>query len=504
MVENGKACMSYKGAELMFLNVDRHNQNKVAIKDDSGYTLTYADITRTIEEFNELNLSRSIIFCLCENCAGALVGYLAFENNKQVPLLLSAGMDEELRCNLDAVYTPTYYWLPDRMVAELGGEKVYAAYGYTLMKTTNEPYPINEKLSLLLTTSGSTGSPKLVRHKYGNLESNAKNVAKVFSWTVDEVGICDLPMNYTMGLNVINSHLVVGASVLMVKSNLMDPDFWEFIAANGGTSFCGVPFSYEVMRRVGFDKMNLPKLYTLAEGGGKLTDKMFKWMAMFAKNSGKRFCATFGTSETSARMAFLDPEMALEKTGSIGKAIPDGELFLLDEVVNEDSTVTGELGYRGPNVTMGYALCKEDLMKDDVFCGEYHTGDIAMRDEDGYYFIIGRKGRFLKLFGLRVSLDEMERILKTQYPNVDFVCTGDDKRMNIFMTDKNFENQIIPFISKKTKLHNSAFRVYVIDEIPRNDYGKVRFTELKKIEEKGFNERDRDAQKGNGLSEDEI
>ena len=61
-----------------------------------------------------------------------------------------------------------------------------------------------------------------------------------------------------------------------------------------------------------------------------------------------------------------------------------------------------------------------------------------------------------------------------------------------------------PFISKKTKLHNSAFRVYVIDEIPRNDYGKVRFTELKKIEEKGFNERDRDAQKGNGLSEDEI
>ena len=465
----------------MFLNVDKHNQNKIAIKDDSGYSLTYADICKTIEEFDALNLPRSVIFCLCENCAGALVGYMAFENNKQVPLLLSVGLDEGLRNNMESMYAPSYYWMPERKVGGIIGEKIYAAYGYVLLKTNYEPYPLNEKLSMLLTTSGSTGSPKLVRHKYGNLEANAKNVAKVFSWTVDEVGICDLPMNYTMGLNVINSHLAVGASVLMVKANLMDPDFWKFIKINGGTSFCGVPFSYEVMRRVGFDKMDLPELYTLAEGGGKLTDKMFKWIATYAQNSGKRFCATFGTSETSARMAFLDPELALEKVGSIGKAIPNGELFLLDEVVNEDGTVTGELGYRGANVTMGYALNREDLIKDDEFCGEYHTGDIAKRDADGFYFIIGRKGRFLKLFGLRVSLDETERLLKTQYPNTDSVCTGDDKQMNIFTANAVLKNEIIPFISRKTSLHNSAFRVFILDEIPRNDYGKVKFAELEKI-----------------------
>lgn len=465
----------------MFLNVDKHNQNKIAIKDDSGYSLTYADICKTIEEFDALNLPRSVIFCLCENCAGALVGYMAFENNRQVPLLLSVGLDEGLRNNMESMYAPSYYWMPERKVGGIIGEKIYAAYGYVLLKTNYEPYPLNEKLSMLLTTSGSTGSPKLVRHKYGNLEANAKNVAKVFSWTVDEVGICDLPMNYTMGLNVINSHLAVGASVLMVKANLMDPDFWKFIKINGGTSFCGVPFSYEVMRRVGFDKMDLPELYTLAEGGGKLTDKMFKWIATYAQNSGKRFCATFGTSETSARMAFLDPELALEKVGSIGKAIPNGELFLLDEVVNEDGTVTGELGYRGANVTMGYALNREDLIKDDEFCGEYHTGDIAKRDADGFYFIIGRKGRFLKLFGLRVSLDETEQLLKTQYPNTDFVCTGDDKQMNIFTANAVLKNEIIPFISRKTSLHNSAFRVFILDEIPRNDYGKVKFAELEKI-----------------------
>ena len=465
----------------MFLNLDKHEQTKVAIRDDSGYTLTYHEVCDVIHKFDILKLSRSVVFCLCENCAGSLVGYLAFENNGQVPLLLSANMDEGLRTNLDQTYLPSYYWVPERKVKDITGEKLFSAYGYVLLQTDNKPYPLHEKLSMLLTTSGSTGSPKLVRHKYGNLEANAANVAKVFSWTVEENGICDLPMNYTMGLNVINSYLVIGASVLMVKANLMDPDFWSFIKENEGTSFCGVPFSYEVMRRVGFDKMDLPKLYTLAEGGGKLTDKMFKWIAAFCKNSGKRFCATFGTSETSARLAFLNPALALEKIGSIGKPIPNGEMFLLDEVKNEDGSATGELGYRGPNVTMGYALCREDLLKDDEFCGEYHTGDIAKRDAEGYYFIIGRKGRFLKLFGLRVSLDETERILKTQYPASDFVCTGDDKRMNIFTTSGELKDQIVPFISEKTNIHNSAFKLYVIDEIPRNEYGKVKFAVLEEI-----------------------
>ena len=468
----------------MFLNVDKHNQSKIAIKDDSGYCLTYADICSTIEVFKKLNLPRAVVFCLCENCAGSLVGYIAFENNKQVPLLLSAELDKGLRSNLETIYTPSYYWVPERKEQEIKGKRILCAYGYVLLETKYNPYPLNTKLSMLLTTSGSTGSPKLVRHKYGNLEANAENVAKVFSWSVDENGICDLPMNYTMGLNVINNHLVVGASVLMVKTSLMDPDFWEFIKTNEGTNFCGVPFSYEIMRRVGFDKMELPKLYTLAEGGGKLTDRMFEWIATYAKKTGKRFCATFGTSETSARISFLDPEKALEKIGSIGKAIPCGELFLLDEAGNDDGTITGELGYRGPNVTMGYALCREDLMKDDEFCGEYHTGDIAKKDVDGYYFIIGRKGRFLKLFGLRVSLDETERILKTQYPNVDFVCTGDDKKMNIFSTGSEQKDSVIPYISRKTNLHKSAFRLIIVDKIPRNEYGKVKFAELDKIANK--------------------
>ena len=465
----------------MFLNIDHHDKNRIAIKDDSGHSLTYGDVCTVVNEFINLELPRCVVFCLCENSAGSLIGTIALENNGQVPLLISAKLDKELRENLGTTYCPSYYWAPEDMAGDIVGEIIFSIYGYVLIQTKYVPYALNEKLSLLLTTSGSTGSAKLVRHKYGNLEANAENVAKVFGWTADNRGICDLPMNYTMGLNVITSHLYAGASVLMIKANLMDPNFWQYIKENRGTDFCGVPFSYEIMRRIGFDKMDLPDLHTLAEGGGKLTDKMFTWVASYAKNNGKRFFATFGTSETSARISWLDPDLALEKVGSIGKAIPNGELFLIDETVSEDGKVTGELGYRGPNVTMGYAQCMDDLQKDDEFFGEYHTGDIAVRDQDGFYFIIGRKGRFLKVFGLRVSLDECERLLKTQFPGSDFVCTGDDRCMNIYFTDKNAENLIIRYISEKTNLHASAFRVIYVEKIPRNEYGKIQFSQLAEI-----------------------
>ena len=466
----------------MFLNIDQIDSSRLAILDDSGQRLTYGDAVRIVERFKALNLPRCVVFNMCENSAGSLLGYLAFESNGQIPLMLAAALDKGLLSNLDRTYTPAYYWMPKANISPAGRKEdvLLEVCGYVLVKTEHPIYPVDDRLSMLLTTSGSTGSPKLVRHKYGNLEANAENVARVFEWTPDERGICDLPMNYTMGLNVINSHLVVGASVLLMKANLMDPDFWEFVRENGGTDFCGVPFSYEIMRRIGFQKMDLPKLKTLAEGGGKLTDKMFSWIARYASDSGRRFCATFGTSETSARMTFLDPAAALERIGSIGKAIPGGELFLADEKNNEDGSCDGELGYRGPNVTMGYAVSKEDLMKGDEFSGEYLTGDIAKRDRDGFYYIVGRKKRFLKLFGLRVSLDETERILKTEFGG-DFVCLGNDRKMTIFTTNVELRDEIVPFISGKTHLHNSAFGVSVLSELPRNEYGKIRYAELEKL-----------------------
>lgn len=225
--------------------------------------------------------------------------------------------------------------------------------------------------------------------------------------------------------------------------------------------------------------MELPYLMTLAEGGGSLTENEFKMWAEYASQKGKRFFATFGTTETAARIAYLPPDLALEKTGSIGIAIPEGELFLLDEDGREiqETEAQGELGYRGPNVTMGYAVCRAELRLGDMFHGEFHTGDIARRDKDGCYFIIGRKSRFIKLSGMRVSLDECERLIRNKL-QIENICMGTDEKMVIYITSAHQCDDVVNFISNKLRLYRSFFDVRYIKEIPRSESGKILYQQL--------------------------
>ena len=463
----------------MLFDIDKKPVSSLAAIDDAGGQLTYGELVNLRAELSSVLPERELVYCLCENKVGALAGFLALYDCKDVCLLLSAHIDKALLGVLHETYCPSYYWMPETMVVNYGYEVVYGFKGYSLCKTGNKAPEMHPNLSMLMTTSGTTGSPKLVRHKYGNIESNAKNVATVFGWAENERGIIDLPMQYTMGLNVINSHLYAGATVLLIEANLMSPKFWSFIKEQKGSNFTGVPFSYEILNRLRFWKMDLPHLTTMAEGGGKLSDALFKTSAEYAINNGKRFFATFGTTETSARLAFLPPEQAATHIGSIGHAIPEGKLILVDEKGNEitESDVEGELRYEGPNVTMGYGTCVDDLTKGDEFSCVYETGDIAKKDADGFFYIIGRKKRFLKLFGLRVSLDQSEKIIKDHF-GIECACTGDDNQMLIYITQKGIQEEVRDFIADKTGLKAKSFEVREIESIPHFESGKINYRAL--------------------------
>ncbi len=460
----------------MFLNIDQKPAGAPAVVDNDGHRLSYGEVAEYMLQAGRWVEPRSLGFLLCRNTAASLLGYLGFVEAGAVPVTLSAQIDPELFSTLLQVYTPAWLWVPTEDAARYPGTKTAELFNYTLLSTGNAPVPLHENLQLCMTTSGSTGSPKLVRYKKGNLEANAKNVALAFGWTEQERAICDLGMQYTMGLNVINTHLWAGAVVLLTTHNLMSPEFWDYIRQEKGTNFTGVPFSYDLFYRLRFERMELPYLRTLSQGGGKLTDARFTQLAEFAARTGRRFIASFGTTETSARMACLPPELALSKTGSIGRAIPEGELFLVDENGQEltEPEAEGEMCYRGPNVTMGYAVCREDLLKGDEFAGVYRTGDLARRDADGCYYVTGRLSRFLKLLSYRVSLDQTERLIQQQF-NVECACSGTDQRMNIYLTDASLGEEVLRFISEKTGLFRSLFKVFTVPAILRNDTGKIQY-----------------------------
>lgn len=460
----------------MFLNIDQQKSSSLALIDNENNRVNYGQLVELMRTVGTHVEPHSLIFILCKNTVGSMVGYLGFVEHKAVPVMLNAKIDNELLIKLLDIYTPSYIWTPVEETKRFNYETVFEICGYVLLKTGNGIYLLNDKLQLCMTTSGSTGSPKLVRYKKGNLEANAKNVAIAFGWTENERSICDLGMQYTMGLNVINTHLYVGATVLLTTYNLMSAEFWDYIKKERGTNFTGVPFSYDIFYRLHFERMELPDLHTLSQGGGKMTDARFMQLAEYAHNTGRRFIASFGTTETSARMACLPAELALAKIGSIGKAIPEGELFLIDEdgTVLTDTVAEGEMCYRGPNVTMGYAVCREDLMKDDEFNGVYHTGDLARRDEDGCYFVTGRLSRFLKLLSYRVSLDQSERLISQEF-HIDCACAGTDKRMNIYITEERKKEAVLEFISSKLGLFKNLFKVFIVPQILRNDTGKIQY-----------------------------
>ena len=339
---------------------------------------------------------------------------------------------------------------------------------------------LHPELGLLLTTSGSTGSPKLVRQSENNVIVNAAAIVDYLEISEFDRAITTLPMSYTYGLSVINSHLLAGAELLLTDISIMQREFWDFFKKEKASSLAGVPYTYEMLKKLKFTNMMLPSLKYMTQAGGRLRPDLHREFAEFAQHTRKRFYVMYGQTEATARMSYVPYMRSVEKAGSIGVPIPGGGLTLEDEQGNlvEKPHVVGELVYHGPNVTFGYATGVADLGKGDENLGVLHTGDMAEMDEDGYFFITGRKKRFLKIYGNRVSLDECEELIEKHF-SVECACTGEDDEMKIFVTGKIGESVVVDFISGKTGLNPKAFTVKTVDAIPRSGSGKKAYGELK-------------------------
>lgn len=447
----------------------------------SGETLSYQELESESSQLAEAIGERCLLFSLCTNTLGSLIGYTACITHRIVPLLLSADINEELLKTLLATYNPAYLWVPEDSFAASYGKPCYHARGYMLVQREEAArIELYSELGLLLTTSGSTGSPKLVRQSYENIFSNAESIANYLKLNAAERPITTLPMNYTYGLSIINSHLLVGATLLMCELGPLQREFWNFFKEEGATSLAGVPYTYEMLERLRMRRMDLPSLTTCTQAGGKLSVELHEAFATWAAERGIDFVVMYGQAEATARMAYLPAERAIEKRGSMGIAIPGGTLTLIDvdgKTIDEPDVV-GELVYRGPNVTLGYAECAADLALGDKRHGVLETGDMAKRDADGFFYIVGRKKRFLKVFGNRVNLDELDRLAASEFPGCECVCAGVDDKVCIYVTNAELAEPIRRHLAHVTRLSPTAFESHVISKIPRNEAGKVLYQKL--------------------------
>jgi len=363
-------------------------------------------------------------------------------------------------------------------------EVLARAYGATTawvdggFAPTGRPEPaLHPDLRLLLSTSGSTGSPKLVRLSRTNLESNAGSIATYLGLGGDDRAITTLPLDYCYGLSVLHSHLSVGGSVVLSDRSVAEPAFWDLARSAGVTSFAGVPYTFDLLDAAGWPE--LPTLRQVTQAGGRLAPERVAAVAERGRREGWELVVMYGQTEATARMAYLPPALTAAHPGAIGMPVPGGA-FRLARVDGQPADV-GELVYSGPNVMMGYAHGTADLARGPELT-ELRTGDLARQvgqvgqEGAGLFEVVGRCSRFAKLFGQRIDLDRVETLLTLDDHEVVCAESADADRLVVALAgepDPHAVDEVAATAAAATGLPEHAIAVVPVAAVPRLPNGKV-------------------------------
>lgn len=417
--------------------------------------ITYSELAARVEETAfRLGGGRRLVLLAAANALDSLVVYLAALSAGHPVILVPEG-DEARLSQLTAVYDP------DVVVRRNGAD-------WTLDERHEASvHDLHPDLALLLSTSGSTGSPKLVRLSHENLRTNAEAIADFLGIRSTDRAATTLPMHYCYGLSVINSHLIRGAGLVLTDRSVADTRFWDLFRDSRATSFAGVPHTFDLLDRVGFADLRLPDLRQVTQAGGRLAPETVRRYALLGRRHGWEFFVMYGQTEATARMAYLPPGVAVAHPEAIGVPIKGGT-FRLQPLPGVEGD-SGELVYTGPNVMMGYVQGPPDL-RTGCTVRELHTGDIARRASDGLYEIVGRRSRTAKIFGLRIDLDHVEALLAER--GVSACCVEGDAGLSVLVEGQQDTDRLRSRAARLCGLPPYAVAVRGVAELPRLPSGK--------------------------------
>ncbi|MND72978.1 Long-chain-fatty-acid--CoA ligase [compost metagenome] len=411
---------------------------------------------------------RFLVFIYTDNSIASLAALFSCWNIENATIaLFSETLAEELKEALEQQYQPMC--VVDKTREVIPDYHLIESISLFPLFISNEPrkFEIDNQIKLLLSTSGTTGSPKLVKLSERNVVENALSIIDYLPIeSSDQTPLC-LPIHYSYGFSVLTTNSIKGGRIYTAVDDMLKRTFWQTFKSYKFTSIVGVPFVYEMLNRLGFYAYDLPSLKYFTQAGGRLNADLIEKFYQYSKEKNCRFFVMYGQTEATARMSYLPPQDLESKKGSIGKPLKNGK-FIIDEH-------SGELLYGGPNVFGGYAQNRDDLAiyEQPLWL---RTGDLAQVDNDGYYFIIGRLKRFAKIAGNRVNLDELENYLKLDFNSAQLACLNiDDKKIAVFIKkDAEIDpERLIEFLRDKFTIHHTMVQVVFIEELPLTANGKV-------------------------------
>lgn len=388
--------------------VDPH---RPALVDPDGHVIDHAGLRQRVEEFAAALPpaldARLLTHVRLRPTLDSIVAYLGVLEAGHVALVTSDQTHEALQ----------RHWPADLLVDD-----------DTVTRTSPSPaYLLHPDLALLLSTSGSTSSPKLVRLSHDNLLSNARGIAHSLGLGAEDRGITSLPLHYTYGLSVLHSHLAVGGSVALTDQSVLDQGFWDVVDA-GVTTLAVVPHMIELAETTGVLDRPHPSLRLITQAGGRMGPERVARTTALGRTHGWGLSLMYGQTEATARITVQHPDITVGSPGTVGRPLPETTITIDTRVPEADREAgTGEIVVRGPGVMLGYADHPDDLALGRMVT-ELRTGDLGGW-RDGLLQIVGRRSGFVKVLGLRIDLGRVEAALERS--GLVACVTGDDTGLRV-------------------------------------------------------------------------
>ncbi len=459
--------------EGLFQNTKYFNK-RTAFITDKNKKISYKEIYKKSKEIASKINQKSVTIIIAKNHYECFIGYIALIMFGRTSILLDENFSLKFLQNLIKKYRVNYIFASNEHQSKIKDtDIIHQGDEYSISKTNFDLHKkINEKNLLLLTTSGSTQNPKLVRLSKENLFNNTKNIIKYLNINKNHTTITTMPFAYSYGLSIFNTHFHAGAKIIINNNTIFDKKFWEMIKKNKVNSFGGVPQFYENLKRLDLKNLNLESIKYLSQAGGKMDDETLKYYGNFCKQKKIKFFVMYGQTEASPRMSYLEWKKFYLKLGSIGKPL-DGckfQIFREDRKIIKKSYVKGEIVFFGKNVSLGYSKNYKDLYKGDINKGILYTGDIGYKDNENYYFLSARKNRISKIFGLRINLDDIENFLKKF--KINSKCLIGNKKLRILIKNNYSKKKIKLKVSNFTRINENYIQIIKVKKYPRQSVFK--------------------------------
>ncbi|MCA2379132.1 AMP-binding protein [Agrobacterium sp. 22-211-1] len=354
---------------------------------------------------------------------------------------------------------------------------------------------IGEDLAAILYTSGSTGSPKGVMLSHRNLLAGARIVRTYLEITASDRILSLLPFSFDYGLNQLLTAVEQGATTIISTFRLGD-DIVRDLRDHAVTGLAGVPTVWAILTRAApsLAKTPLPHLRYITNSGGRVPQETVK--ALREKLPDTKIYLMYGLTE-AFRSTFLPPEEIDSRPTSIGKAIPECEIFIVtDKGQRAKPGEPGILVHRGPTVSLGYWNRPEDTAKvlrphpfipaalgGETVC---YSGDLAVEDENGFFSFVARNDAMIKSSGYRISPTEVEESLMSTglfqqvavigLPDpfagerVHAVATAANENIDVSAALRKAAEMLAPFMIPRA--------IELVDRLPVTANGKVDYRAL--------------------------